>query len=64
MTIDAPRMGLPVTRDPFVYMKYVGFHAPRYGRILGVHLDILSRVWMGMDPCRPDCCRDGWGRLG
>jgi hypothetical protein len=18
----------------------------------------------GMSPCRPDCCQDGWGRLG
>ena len=26
-TMDAPSVGLPVTRDPFVYMKSVGFHA-------------------------------------
>ena len=33
LTMDAPRVGLPVTRDPSVYMKSARFHAPWYGRI-------------------------------
>ena len=31
---------------------------------MGGRLCMYSRVWKGMGPCRPDCCQDGWGRLG
>ncbi len=27
LTMDAPRVGLPVTKDPSVQMYFVGFHA-------------------------------------
>ena len=27
LTMDAPSVGLPVTSDPSVYMKSIGFHA-------------------------------------
>ena len=30
-TMDAPSVGLPVTMDPSMYMKSVGFHAACYG---------------------------------
>ena len=34
LIMDAPRMWLPVARDPSVYMKSVGFHATLlFGRI-------------------------------
>jgi hypothetical protein len=33
LTMDAPRVGFPVTREPSVYMNSVGFHAAWYGRM-------------------------------
>ena len=63
MVMDAPRMGLHVTRDPSVWMKSIEFHAAWYGRIWEGHLCMSSRVWRGMGPYRPDCCQDRWGRL-
>ena len=34
-TMDAPSVGLPVTMDSSVYMKFIGFHAARYECICG-----------------------------
>ncbi len=34
-TMDVPCVGLHATKDPSVQMKFVGFHAARYGRICG-----------------------------
>ena len=33
LTMDAPRVGLPVTSEPSVYMYSLGFQAAQYGRM-------------------------------
>ena len=33
LTMDAPRVGLPVTREPSVYMYSLGLQAAQYGRM-------------------------------
>ena len=48
--MDAPRIGLLVTREPSVEMYSAGFHAARYGRMWGGDVrgcfHVYGRIWV------------------
>ena len=64
LILDAASVGLPVTRDPSVWMRSFGFHARDMCGFAGVQLFMALRVRRSMLLCRLKCCQGWWGRVG